>query len=205
MNIMESKKEKAVARFQKAVANCEKAGWELAKEVYYTTTSEDFKELFGTAKAYAKAVNFSPSAISKMCKAYERRLALETELDGAPDAEEFRLNDYTVSQVQEMLRVDEAVNLDFIQFRVVSPEDTTKEIREMVKEYLNPESESEDEGEGEGEAEEAESEPEVKDISFGLQACNNEGVEIVNIWSGKVQKKLSKGQLERILAIINEE
>lgn len=205
MDIMESKKEKAVARFQKAVAKCEKAGWELAKEAYTTIHSEGFEEMFGTAKAYAKAVNFSPSSISKMCKAYERRLALETELDGAPDAEEFRLNDYTVSQVQEMLPVDEAETLDFIQFREVSPEDTTKEIREKVKEYLNPESEEESEGEGEGEAEEAESEPEVKDISFGLQACNNEGVEIVNIWSGKVQKKLSKGQLERILAIINEE
>lgn len=206
MDIMESKKEKAVARFQKAVAKCEKAGWELAREVYYTTTSDDFKELFGTAKAYAKAVNFSPSAISKMCKAYERKLYLEVdiEMNGSHD-EEYRLNDYTVSQVQEMLPVDEAETLDFIQFREVSPEDTTKEIREKVKEYLNPESEEEEsEGEGEGEGEEAEEAMPVRDICFTFFAYRD-GIDLYNEASSVTGKMISMDQMKRIIAIIEEQ
>lgn len=205
MDIMESKKEKAVARFQKAVAKCEKAGWELAREVYYTTTSDDFKELFGTAKAYAKAVNFSPSAISKMAKAFDRKLALEIELESAPDAEEFRLNEYTVSQLQEMLPVDESETLDFIQFREVSPEDTTKEIREKVKEYLNPESEEEEsEGEGEGEAEEAEEAIPVRDICFTFFAYRD-GIDLYNEASSVTGKMISMDQMKRIIAIIEEQ
>lgn len=43
-------KARAIDRFTKASAKAEKAGWDLAKVVYETVNSENFKEVFGNLK-----------------------------------------------------------------------------------------------------------------------------------------------------------
>lgn len=116
---------KHIENYNKAVASCNKSAWGLAKVVYETVKSEDFAEVFGTIGEYAKALNVSKGSVSKLAKAYERKLLL----DNAENLE----SDYTVSQIQEFSTVDMEETEKFVDAMNVTPSDTCVVIREKVK------------------------------------------------------------------------
>lgn len=91
---------------KKAVANCEKSMWGLAKVVYETVNNEDFKEVFGNYENYAKAVGVSKGSITKLAKAYNRKLLLE-------QAE--KPSEYTTSQLEEFSTIDMKETVVFVE------------------------------------------------------------------------------------------
>jgi len=124
---IEKKQNSYINKYNKVIEKCNKSAWELAKVVYETVNADDFAEVFGTMTEYAKALNVSKSGLSKMARAYERKLAL------LENNEEFEK--YQISHVEELavLEVEEISN--FVKFEDLHPTDTVKTIREKVKHY----------------------------------------------------------------------
>lgn len=118
-----------ISKFNKAFETCEKSAWKLAQVVYETVKAEDFKDVFGTITNYAKELNYSKSAISKMVNAYERRMILLEE-------SEENVN-YQRSQIEEMATIPMSETMTFIEEEEVTTDDTVKEVREKVSHYLD--------------------------------------------------------------------
>lgn len=180
-----------ITLYNKAMENCEKSTWHVAQVIYETVNREDFKKLFGTKKAYAKALGVSQSTVTKMESAYERKLLL--------------VDNYSATQIAEMGKVETVNLLDFIDTEKVSVEDTCKDIREKADHYVKQILEEAEETKNiidtvaeELESEEATEEAvEVKDIYCRFYCYD--GTERANVQDVKISQK----QMEEILAIIN--
>lgn len=173
-----------ITLYNKAMENCEKSTWHVAQVIYETVNREDFKKLFGTKKAYAKALGVSQSTVTKMESAYERKVLLA--------------DNYTATQIAEMGKVETVNLLDFIETEKVTVEDTCKVIRDKADNYVKKL--NEEEGDViDVEAEELASEEaeEVKDIYCRFYCYD--GTERANVQDVKISQK----QMEEILAIIN--
>lgn len=118
-----------VNRYKKVLAVCEKATWEVAKVVYETVKSEDFKVVFGTIEKYGEKIGLSKGQVSNLVKSYARKELLHS-IDTA----------YSLTQVQEFnsLKNDEDVKA-CIEAKEITPDMTCKEIRKAIKEWENPE------------------------------------------------------------------
>lgn len=108
--------------YNKALAKCENATWLVAETIYKTVNREDFKELFGTKKNYAVAINLSCATVTKMESAYKRKLILN--------------DTYTATQIAEMGKVEDEDLTDFVASCEVSPEDSCKTIRQKADVYV---------------------------------------------------------------------
>lgn len=174
-----------ITLYNKAMENCEKSTWHVAQVIYETVNREDFKKLFGTRKAYAKALGVSQSTVTKMESAYERKVLLA--------------DNYTATQIAEMGKVGTVNLLDFIETEKVTVEDTCKAIRYKADKYLKKLNEEEEDDVIDVEAEELASEEavEVKDIYCRFYCYD--GTERANVQDVKISQK----QMEEILAIIN--
>ena len=146
--------EKYIASYNKAVAGCVKSAWGLAEVVYKTVNANDFVEVFGNVDGYAKHLNVAKSTISKLSKSYERKLLIDAQ---ETDAEK----DFSVGQLEEFGKVPVSETLVFIDAQKVTTNDTTKEIREKVKNYF--ETDEQDETEEQEESEENDAQEEVND------------------------------------------
>ena len=124
---IEKKQNSYINRYNKVIEKCNKSAWELAKVVYETVNADDFSEVFGTMTEYAKALNVSKSGLSKMARAYERKVAL---LETNEDFESYQL-----SHVEELAVIEVELISDFVEVEVLLPTDTVKTIREKVKHY----------------------------------------------------------------------
>lgn len=193
---------KAIDRFAKASAKAEKAGWELAKVVYETVNADNFKEVFGNLGNYSKALNFSKASLSKMNKAYERKLYMI--------GQDIETENYTLTQIEEITAVSEDDTLDFIEIKEVSDEDTCREIRDKAKAYNNPVTEEAEDTEDTEDTDEStedtedteEATEEAKDIHIILSVAT--GNYCIHSITYEDKKYITASQLERIMAIINE-
>lgn len=184
-----------ITLYNKAMENCEKSTWHVAQVIYETVNREDFKKLFGTKKAYAKALGVSQSTVTKMESAYERKVLLA--------------DNYTATQIAEMGKVETVNLLDFIETEKVTVEDTCKAIREKADNYVKQILEEAEETKNiidtvaeelasdEATEEATEEAVEVKDIYCRFYCYD--GTERANVQDVKISQK----QMEEILAIIN--
>lgn len=147
-NAIEKKQNVYINRYNKVVEKCNRTAWELAKVVYETVNSEDFKDVFGTQTEYAKKLGVSNSALSKFVDAYERKLIL---LENNPEFEKMNR-----SNVEEMTTIETEDMHNFITWEDVQPTDSVKVIREKVKHFKNGELEETKETEETEETEDCE-------------------------------------------------
>ena len=131
------KAEKYIAKYNNVLVRCNRTAWELAKVVYDTVKAKDFEQAFGTMSEYAKALGVDKSSITKMVKAYDRKLYI-TCLNDCND-EEVISNDFSLGQIEEFVRVPEEETADFVNAYKITSATKTKVIRECVNAYLSPE------------------------------------------------------------------
>ena len=179
---IEKKQNSYINKYNKVIEKCNKSAWELAKVVYETVNADDFEEVFGSMTEYAKALNVSKSGLSKMARAYERKIALlETNAD---------FENYQLSHVEELAVIDVEAISDFVEVEVLLPTDTVKTIREKVKHYTKEETEATEEAE----AEEAESEE--ADANYNLMILTYKGTEYQIITEEMINKIKELLQIE---------
>lgn len=178
------KRDSYVAKYEKAVNGCVKSAWTLAEIVYNTVNACDFKDVFGTIDGYAKTLNVSKSSISKLVKAYERKLFIEMNMTDAPAL--------SLGQIEEFGKIDINESVDFIETKSVSSDDTTKVIREKARMFLNGDY-SEEQQEQE---QEHEQEQEQEQVFEQLD-------EIMTIsYNGEIYNIIDEDTINRIMEII---
>ena len=118
---------KRVNTIRNEFAKVEKSAWTVAKCYYDIVNGELFKDDFETLTAFAEYMGVNKSTISRMVNAYTKKLACG-------------LDAYTTAQVIEMLPIkDNEKVTECIELMAITPNDTQKEVRTKVKEYLHPE------------------------------------------------------------------
>lgn len=128
-NAIEKKQNSYISKYNKVIEKCNKTAWELAKVVYDTVNANDFEEVFGTMTEYSKALNVSKSSLSKMVKAYERRIDL-LEIN-----ENYAL--FTRTHIEEMSPINEEDVEEFLEVERVTVDDSAKDIREKAIHFVN--------------------------------------------------------------------
>lgn len=131
--VLQRKANTYINKYNNAMSGCEKSAWNLCKVVFETVNAEDFANVFGTMTNYAKALNVSKGSLSKYYKAYQRRqILIEQNEENAS---------YSVSQIAEFSSIAVDDTIDFVEVEEVTIEDTTADIREKAKHYLNKDAE----------------------------------------------------------------
>lgn len=148
---MNKKAEGAVNRYNKALASAQKSAWNVAKVVYETVNSEDFKDMFGSLAEYSKEIGCCKATVSNMVNAYASYLAL-------PSKNDIPALGLAYSQIVEMCKLDDDEKIECVELYEIDEKTTTKEVREFAHDYLNTKKALEDstEADGETDIEEAE-------------------------------------------------
>lgn len=121
---------KRINTIRNEFAKVEKSAWTVAKCYYDIVNGELFKDDFETLTAFAEYMGVNKSTISRMVNAYTKKLACG-------------LDTYTTAQVIELLPIkDNEKVTECIEVMEITPNDTQKEVRAKVKEYLHPTAES---------------------------------------------------------------
>ena len=176
--------EKYIASYNKAVAGCVKSAWGLAEVVYKTVNAKDFGEVFENVDGYAKHLNVAKSTISKLVKSYERKLLIDAQ---ETDAEK----DFSVGQLEEFGKVPVSETLIFIEEQEVTTKDTTKEIREKVKNYFESDEQEETE---ETDAQEEETDAQEEEDDSMIVSYKGTEIQITNDEIIKAIMNLLKGE-----------
>ena len=129
-----TKAEKYIAKYQNVLTRCNKTAWELAKVVHDTVKAKDFEQAFGTMTEYAKALGVDKSSVTKMVKAYERKLYITDTNDCA--GSEVIPSDFSLGQIEEMTSVEADLTEDFVKAYKINSATPTKTIRECAKAFL---------------------------------------------------------------------
>lgn len=110
------------------MVKAEKSLWRIAKAYATIVDGELFKDDFGTLENLGQYVGCSKSTISRMVNAYKAK-------------NNFALtDDYTTSQVIELLPCKDNI-VECIETMGITPNDSQKDIRTKVKNYLHPQTE----------------------------------------------------------------
>ena len=159
---MNKKAEGAVNRYNKALASAQKSAWNVAKIVYETVNSKDFKDMFGSLAEYSKEIGCCKATVSNMVNAYASYLVL-------PNKKEIPALGLSYSQIVEMRKLNDDEKIECAELYEIDEKTTTKEVREFANDYLNSKKVVEDSAEADGEADIEETEEE------------NDNVDIMNI------------------------
>lgn len=156
---MNKKAEGAVMKYNKALASAQKSAWNVAKVVYETVNSNDFKDMFGSLAEYSKEIGCCKATVSNMVNAYASYLAL-------PSKEDKPALGLAYSQIVEMRKLEDAEKIECVELYEIDEKTTTKEVREFANDYLNSKKvvETGEEADGETDIEETEEENDNVDI-----------------------------------------
>lgn len=183
-----TKAERYIAKYQNVLTRCNKTAWELAKVVHDTVKAKDFEQAFGTMTEYAKALGVDKSSITKMVKAYERKLYITDANDCAGC--EVIPSDFSLGQVEEMANVDADLTEDFVKAYKINSATPTKTIRECAKAFLKT-------------GEDAETEPEeVEEMT--VEEVNTNIVLTIETTDGFIFTTENTEVIERIKSFIND-
>ena len=183
-----TKAEKYIAKYQNVLTRCNKTAWELAKVVHDTVKAKDFVQAFGTMTEYAKALGVDKSSVTKMLKAYERKLYITDTNDCA--GSEVIPSDFSLGQIEEMASVDADLTEDFVKAYKINSATPTKTIRECAKAFLKT-----------GEDVEAEAE-EVEEMT--VEEVNTNIVLTIETNDGFIFTTENTEVIERIKSFIND-
>ena len=177
-----------VTKIAKAIATIGKNKWKVADAIRNISEKELYKDDFETDTALAEKLGMSKAQFSKLKNA---SLYHAYSYDVVEDGTTYKLaplDEFTVTQVMEMLVIPLADIAEFLDGFEVTPTMTIKDIRECVSCWKddNKEQDSDTESETEAdepEANEQESEPESNETESNNEDCISKGVFINKVSS----------------------
>lgn len=137
-----AKAEKYLAKYRTALTRSVKSAWELAKVVHDTVKAKDFEQAFGSLTEYSKALEVDKSRITRMVKAYERKLYI-TDINDCAE-KEIVSSEFSLGQIEEFVKVPEEKTEEFITAYKIDSKTPTKTIRECANAYINADKKKDD-------------------------------------------------------------
>lgn len=179
MGLVNKELTKEVTKIANAIATIGKNKWKVADAIRNISEKELYKDDFETDTALAEKIGMSKAQFSKLKNA---SLYHSYSFDVVEDGTTHKvvpLNDFTVTQVMEMLVIPLADIAEFIDGFEVTPTMTIKDIRECVSCWKDDNKEQSTDTESESEVDE----PEARETESDNDECMSKGVFINKVSS----------------------
>lgn len=179
MGLVNKELTKEVTKIANAIATIGKNKWKVADAIRNISEKELYKDDFETDTALAEKLGMSKAQFSKLKNASLYHAYSYDVVEGGTTHEVVPLNDFTVTQVMEMLVIPLADIAEFLDGFEVTPTMTIKDIRECVSCWKDDNKEQDSGTESEPEADE----PEANETESNNEDCISKGVFINKVSS----------------------
>ena len=179
MGLVNKELTKEVTKIANAIATIGENKWKVADAIRNISEKELYKDDFETDTALAEKLGMSKAQFSKLKKASLYHAYSYDVVEDGTTHEVVPLNDFTVTQVMEMLVIPLANIAEFLDGFEVTPTMTIKDIRECVSCWKDDNKEQDSDTESEPEADE----PEVNETESNNEDCISKGVFINKVSS----------------------
>ena len=189
MGLVNKELTKEVTKIANAIATIGKNKWKVADAIRNISEKELYKDDFETDTALAEKLGMSKAQFSKLKNASLYHAYSYDVVEDGTTHEVVPLNDFTVTQVMEMLVIPLADIAEFLDGFEVTPTMTIKDIRECVSCWKDDNKEQDSDAESETEADEPEAseteadEPEANETESDNDDCISKGVFINKVSS----------------------
>ena len=188
MGLVNKELTKEVTKIANAIATIGKNKWKVADAIRNISEKELYKDDFETDTALAEKLGMSKAQFSKLKNASLYHAYSYDVVEDGTTHEVVPLNDFTVTQVMEMLVIPLADIAEFLDGFEVTPTMTIKDIRECVSCWKDDNKEQDSDTESEPVANEQESEteaddPETSETESDNDECMSKGVFINKVSS----------------------
>ena len=179
MGLVNKELTKEVTKIANAIATIGKNKWKVADAIRNISEKELYKDDFETDTALAEKLGMSKAQFSKLKNASLYHAYSYDVVEDGTTHEVVPLNDFTVTQVMEMLVIPLADIAEFLDGFEVTPTMTIKDIRECVSCWKDDNKEQDSDTETETEADE----PEANETESNNEDCISKGVFINKVSS----------------------
>ena len=179
MGLVNKELTKEVTKIANAIATIGKNKWKVADAIRSISEKELYKDDFETDTALAEKLGMSKAQFSKLKNASLYHAYSYDVVEDGTTHEVVPLNDFTVTQVMEMLVIPLADIAEFLDGFEVTPTMTIKDIRECVSCWKDDNKEQDSDAESEPEADE----PEANETESNNEDCISKGVFINKVSS----------------------
>ena len=179
MGLVNKELTKEVTKIANAIATIGKNKWKGADAIRNISEKELYKDDFETDTALAEKLGMSKSQFSKLKNASLYHAYSYDVVEDGTTHEVVPLNDFTVTQVMEMLVIPLTDITEFLDGFEVMPTMTIKDIRECVSCWKDDNKEQDSDTESETEADE----PEANETESNNEDCISKGVFINKVSS----------------------
>ena len=179
MGLVNKELTKEVTKIANAIATIGKNKWKVADAIRNISEKELYKDDFETDTALAEKLGMSKAQFSKLKNASLYHAYSYDVVEDGTTHEVVPLNDFTVTQVMEMLVIPLADIAEFLDGFEVTPTMTIKDIRECVSCWKDDNKEQDSDTESETEADE----PEANETESNNDDCISKGVFINKVSS----------------------
>ena len=179
MGLVNKELTKEVTKIANAIATIGKNKWKVADAIRNISEKELYKDDFETDTALAEKLGMSKAQFSKLKNASLYHAYSYDVVEDGTTHEVVPLNDFTVTQVMEMLVIPLTDIAEFLDGFEVTPTMTIKDIRECVSCWKDDNKEQDSDTESETEADE----PEASETESDNDDCISKGVFINKVSS----------------------
>ena len=179
MGLVNKELTKEVTKIANAIATIGKNKWKVADAIRNISEKELYKDDFETDTALAEKLGMSKAQFSKLKNASLYHSYSYDVVEDGTTHNVTPLNDFTVTQVMEMLVIPLADIAEFLDGFEVTPTMTIKDIRECVSCWKDDNKEQSSDAESETEADE----PEANETESNNEDCISKGVFINKVSS----------------------
>ena len=179
MGLVNKELTKEVTKIANAIATIGRNKWKVADAIRNISEKELYKDDFETDTALAEKLGMSKAQFSKLKNASLYHAYSYDVVEDGTTHEVVPLNDFTVTQVMEMLVIPLADIAEFLDGFEVTPTMTIKDIRECVSCWKDDNKEQDSDTESETEADE----PETSETESNNEDCISKGVFINKVSS----------------------
>ena len=179
MGLVNKELTKEVTKIANAIATIGKNKWKVADAIRNISEKELYKDDFETDTALAEKLGMSKAQFSKLKNASLYHAYSYDVVEDGTTHKVVPLNDFTVTQVMEMLVIPLADIAEFLDGFEVTPTMTIKDIRECVSCWKDDNKEQDSDTESEPEA----NEPEANETESNNEDCISKGVFINKVSS----------------------
>ena len=179
MGLVNKELTKEVTKIANAIATIGKNKWKVADAIRNISEKELYKDDFETDTALAEKLGMSKAQFSKLKNASLYHAYSYDVVEDGTTHEVVPLNDFTVTQVMEMLVIPLADIAEFLDGFEVTPTMTIKDLRECVSCWKDDNKEQDSDTESETEADE----PEASETESNNDDCISKGVFINKVSS----------------------
>lgn len=174
MGLVNKELTKEVTKIANAIATIGKNKWKVADAIRNISENELYKDDFETDTALAEKLGMSKAQFSKLKNASLYHSYSYDVVEDGTTHKVAPLNDFTVTQVMEMLVISVDDIVEFIDGFEVTPTMTIKDIRECVSCWKDDNKSQSSDTESEPEANEHESETETDEPEASETESNND-------------------------------